>query len=71
MTVPRVKYYLYLPSPLGSSVHGILQARILEWEAILFSRAASQPRDRTRVSYFADGFVTVLATRESQEEPKA
>ena len=33
--------------PPGSSVHGILQARILEWVAIPFSRASSQPRDRT------------------------
>ena len=32
-------------SPLGSSVHGILQARILEWDAIPFSRQSSQPRD--------------------------
>ena len=32
----------------GSSVHGILQARILEWVAISFSRGFSQPRDRTR-----------------------
>ena len=31
----------------GSSVHGILQARILEWGAISFSRGSSQPRDRT------------------------
>ena len=34
----------------GSSVHGILQARILEWVAIPFSRGSSQPRDGTRVS---------------------
>ena len=34
----------------GSSVHGILQARILEWVAISFSRGSSQPRDRTQVS---------------------
>ena len=34
----------------GSSVHGILQARILEWVAISFSRASSRPRDRTHVS---------------------
>ena len=34
-------------SPPGSSVHGILQARILEWGAISFSRGSSQPRDRT------------------------
>ena len=37
-------------SPPGSSVHGILQARILEWIAIPFSRASSWPRDRTWVS---------------------
>ena len=35
----------------GSSVHGILQARILEWVAMLFSRGSSQPRDWTCVSY--------------------
>ena len=34
----------------GSSVHGILQARVLEWVAISFSRGASQPRDQTQVS---------------------
>ena len=34
----------------GSSVHGIFQARILEWVAISFSRGSSQPRDRTQVS---------------------
>ena len=37
-------------SPPGSSVHGILQARTLEWVAISFSRGSSQPRDRTCVS---------------------
>ena len=37
-------------NPPGSSVHGILQARILEWVAIPFSRGSSQPRDPTRVS---------------------
>ena len=37
-------------SLLGSSVHGILQARILEWVAISFTRGSSQPRDRTHVS---------------------
>ena len=35
----------------GSSVHGIFQARILEWAAISFSRGSSKPRDRTRVSH--------------------
>ena len=37
-------------SPPGSSVHGIPQARILEWVAISFSGGISQPRDRTQVS---------------------
>ena len=37
-------------SPPGSSVHGILQARILEWVAMPSSRGSSQPRDRTCVS---------------------
>ena len=40
----------------GSSVHGILQARILEWVAILFSRGSSQPRDQTQVSCIAGTF---------------
>ena len=48
----------------GSAVHGIFQARILEWAAISFSRGSSQPRDRTRVSCFADRCFTVWATRE-------
>ena len=37
----------------GSSVHGILQARILEWAAVSFSRRSSRHRDRTRVSHTA------------------
>ena len=45
-------------SPPGSSVHGISQARILEWVAISFSRGSSQPRDRTSVSCIAGGFFT-------------
>ena len=43
----------------GSSVHGILQARILEWVAIPFLRGSSQPRAQTQVSYIADGFFTI------------
>ena len=39
-------------SPPGPSVHGILQARILEWVAMLSSRGSSQPRDQTCVSPF-------------------
>ena len=46
-------------SLLGSSVHGILQARILEWVAMPFSRGSSRPRDLTQVSCTAGGFFTV------------
>ena len=38
-------------SPPGSSVHGIFQARILDWTAMPFSRGSYQPRDRTHISY--------------------
>ena len=51
-------------SPPGSSVHGILQARILEWIAIPFSRRTSQPRDWTWVSHIAGRFFTVWTTRD-------
>ena len=47
------------------TVHGILQARILEWVAFPFSRGSSQPRDRTQVSCVAGGFFTSRATREA------
>ena len=43
-------------SPPGSSVHGILQASILEWVAIPFSKGSSQPRDQNRVSHIAGRF---------------
>ena len=46
-------------SPPGSSVHGILQARILEWIAMPSSRGSSQPRDQIRISYIAGGFFTI------------
>ena len=52
-------------SPPGSSVHGILRARILEWVAMPSARGSSQPRDRTQVSYIAGGFFTIWATREA------
>ena len=42
----------------GSPVHGILQARILEWIAFPFSRGSSQPRNRTQVSRMADSLWT-------------
>ena len=46
-------------SPPGPSVHGILQARILEWVAIPFSRRSSQPRDQTLVSGIVGRFFTI------------
>ena len=58
---PKVKvaqYCLTLCDPMDYTVHGILQARILEWVAIPFSRGSSQPRDRTQVSCNAGGFFT-------------
>ena len=51
-------------SPPGSSLQGILQAGILEWAAISFSRESARPRDQTHVSCIAGGFFTVWATRE-------
>ena len=48
-------------------VHGILQARMLEWVAFPFSRGSSQPRDWTQVSHITGGFFTSWATREAQE----
>ena len=53
-------------SPPGSSVHGILQARILEWVAIPFSKVTSWPRDQTQVSGITGRFFTVWATREQK-----
>ena len=57
--------YLTDCSPPGSSVQGILQARILKWLDIPFTRGSSLPRDRTQVSYIAGSFFTVWATEKS------
>ena len=57
-------------SPAGSSVHGILQARTLEWVAISFSRGSSQPRDWTWATYIAGGFFTTWDTRKAQYDPR-
>ena len=54
-----------LCDPMGYTVHGILQARILEWVAFPFSRGSSQPRDRTQVSCTTGRFFTSWATRET------
>ena len=52
-------------SPPGPSVHGISQARILEWVAISSSKGASQPRDRTHISCIAGRFFINWAIREA------
>jgi len=57
-------------SLLGSSVHGIFQARILEWVAISFSTGSSQPRDRSQVSHIVGRRFTVWAAREVQNTQK-
>ena len=58
-------------SPTGFSVHGIIQARILEWIAISFPRGTSQSRDRTLVSCITGRFFfTILATGKSYDHCK-
>ena len=49
----------------GSSVHGILQARLQEWVAIPFFSRSSQPIDQSQVSCIAGKFFTIWATREA------
>ena len=56
-----------LCDPMDYTVHRILQARILEWVALPFSRGSSQPRDQTQVSHIAGRFFTNWATREAPE----
>ena len=50
--------FLTLSDPMGYTVHGILQAKILKWVAIPFSRKSSQYRDQTQVSHIAGRFFT-------------
>ena len=52
-------------SPPGFSVHGILQATVLEWIVIPFSRGSSRPKDQNQVSCVASRFFTVWAVREA------
>ena len=54
--------------PMDYTVHGILQARIVEWVAFPFSRGSSQPRDQTQVSCIAGGFFTTSTTWEARLE---
>ena len=56
-------------NPPGSSLHGIFQARILEWVAIPFSKVSSWPRDWTWVSCIAGEFFTLWAPREIHFQP--
>ena len=74
-SVTSVVSYSLQPYGLQSSrllCHGILQARILEWVAISFSRGSSGPRDQTRISYvspaLAGGFFTINTIWESLGE---
>ena len=67
MKVKVTQLCLTLWDPMDYTVHGILQARILEWVAFPFSRGSSQPRDQTQVSCIAGRFFTSCATREAQE----
>ena len=55
-----------LCDPIDYTVHGSLQARILDWVAVPFSRGSSQPGGRTRVSRIAGRFFTSGATREEK-----
>ena len=65
--VPQLCLTLYPMdcSPPGSSVHGILQARILEWVSISFSRASSWSRNQTQVSHSPARFFTIWTTRKA------
>ena len=65
MVMKVAQSYLTLCNPMDCIVHGILQARILEWVAFPFSRGSSQSRDRTQVSCIAGEFFTSWATREA------
>ena len=62
----RERVSLTLCDPMGCTVHGILQARILEWVAFPFSGGSSQPGDRTQVSHITGGFFTGWATGKSK-----
>ena len=54
-------------SPPDSFVHGVLQAHILEWVAMPFSRGSTQPRDQTKVAHIAGGLFIIWATMKVYE----
>ena len=60
-----------LCDPLDYTLHGLLQARILDWVAFFFSRESSQPRDWTQVSLITGRFFTSWATREAPQKNKS
>ena len=60
----KPQLHLTLWDFMDYAVRGILQARILEWVAIPFSRGSFQPRDQIQVSHIAGGFFTSWATRQ-------
>ena len=64
MKMKLAQLYLTLCDPIDYIVHGILQARILEWVAFPFSRGSSQPRNGTGVSCIAGRFYTKWVIRE-------
>ena len=57
-----------LCDPMDCRLHGILQARILEWVAISSSKGSSQPRDQAQVSHVAGGFFYHLSHQGSPPE---
>ena len=57
-----------LCNPMDYTIHGILQARILECVVFPFSRGSSQPRDWTHISYIAGRFFTDWATTKAHEK---
>ena len=59
--------FLMVGDPMDYTVHGMLQARILQWVAFRYSRGSPQPRDQAQASHIEDGFFTSLATREAKE----
>ena len=72
-TIVKVKVAQSCPTlcnPMNYTVHGILQARILEWVAFPFSRGSSQPRDWAQVSRIAGGFFINWATKPNPRIPE-
>ena len=65
MKVKVTQLCLTLCDPMDYAAHEIVQARILDWIAFLFSRGSSQPRDQTQVSHIAGIFFTQLSHKGS------